>query len=149
MKIGKLTLIMIFGIVFFASCNNDDESNQVETLSGIWNLKNISGGFPGVDVDYENAIVTWEFVPENQKLIVNNSVINTGPQSVYLPVQNGNYNYIITESNGKTFIQIEGYEIHTNNEYGRYEINNSGELIIDQGEGINSSASDVFKLLFD
>jgi hypothetical protein len=149
MKIGKLTLIMILGIVFFTSCNNDDDSTQTENLNGTWNLKNVSGGFPGVDVDYENGIVTWQFVPESEKLIVVSSLINNGPQSAYLPLQSGDYNYTVTETNGKTFIEIEGFGIFDNGEYGRYEINNSGELKIDQGEGSEASADDVFILQFD
>jgi hypothetical protein len=149
MKIGKLTLIMILGIVFFTSCNNDDDSTQTENLNRTWNLKNVSGGFPGVDVDYENGIVTWQFVPESEKLIVVSSLINNGPQSAYLPLQNGDYNYTVTETNGKTFIEIEGFGIFDNGEYGRYEINNSGELKIDQGEGSEASADDVFILQFD
>jgi hypothetical protein len=149
MKIRKLSLLLILGLVFFTGCNNDDDSNQSETLNGIWNLKNISGGFPGADIDYENGIVTWEFIPENKNLIVTSSIINNGPQSVYLPIQSGNYTYSLTESNGKTFIQIEGYGMYPNGEYGKYEINNNGELIIDQGEGSNGSADDVFILLFD
>lgn len=149
MKIRILTLILISSAVFFTNCNSDDDSTQTETLIGNWNLKNVSGGFSGVDVDYENGIVIWQFVPDTKNLIVTSSVINNEPQRVYLPLQSGNYNYTITESNGKTFIQIEGFGIFNNGEYGRYEINNDGELIIDQGEGSEASANDVFILLFD
>jgi hypothetical protein len=116
MKIGKLTLIMILGIVFFTSCNNEDDSIQTTNLNGTWNLKNVSGGFPGIDVDYENGIVTWQFVPEFENLIVLSSLINNGPQSAYLPLQSGNYNYAVTETNGKTFIEIEGFGIFDNGE---------------------------------
>ncbi len=147
MKIGKLNLLFILGLIIFSSCN-DDNSNQSEILSGIWNLENVSGGFPGADIDYENGIVKWEFIPESQNLIVTNSVINNSSQSVYLPIQSGNYNYSLTESNGKTFIQIENFAIHTNGEYGSYIID-GGILTIDQGEGSESSASDVFILMFD
>ena len=148
MKIGKF-VTLILGIVFFTNCNNNDDLTQTENLNETWNLKNVSGGFPCVDIDYENGIVTWQFVSETESLIVVSSVINNGPQSVYLPLQSGNYNYTVTEANGKTFIGIEGFGIFDNGEYGRYEINNNGELIIDQGEGSEGSADDVFILQFD
>jgi len=149
MKTITLTLLLIFSAVFFTSCNNDDDSTQTETLNGLWNLKNVSGGFSWVDVDYESGIVSWQFVSETNNLIVTSSVINNGPQSIYLPLESGNYNYTLTESNGKIFIQIENFGIFNNGDYGRYEINENGELIIDQGEGSEASASDVFTLLFD
>ncbi|PCI11759.1 MAG: hypothetical protein COB73_01340 [Flavobacteriaceae bacterium] len=144
MKIRILTLLLSFSL--FLSCNNNDNSIQNETIIGIWNLKNVSGGFPGVDIDYENVL--WKFVSETNVLIVESSLINNGPQSVYLPLQSGNYNYSLTELNGKTFIIIEGFRIFNNGEYGRYKINDNN-LMIDQGEGSEANASDVFILQFE
>jgi len=149
MKIRILTLLLVLGFSFLSSCNNDDDSIQKETINGIWNLKNVNGGFPGVDVDYENGIVSWQFVSKTSTLIVESSLINTGPQSVYLPLQSGNYNYSLTESNGRTFIIIKDFGVFDNGEYGRYEVNDNGNLMIDQGEGSEANASDVFILLFE
>jgi hypothetical protein len=58
MRIRKLCLLIILSLVFFTNCNSDDASNQAETLNGIWNVKNISGGFAGIDDDYEAGLVT-------------------------------------------------------------------------------------------
>ncbi len=144
MKIRILALLL--GFSFFLSCNINDNPIQNETIIGIWNLKNVSGGFPGVDIDYEN--VFWQFVSETNVLIVESSLISNDPQSAYLPLQSGNYNYSLTELNGKTFIIIEDFGIYENEEYGRYEINDNN-LMIDQGEGSEASASDVFILQFE
>lgn len=93
--------------------------------------------------------MTWEFDSINRNLIVTSSILNNGLQSVYLPLQSGNYQYTIIEFNGKTYLKIDNLGIHTNGEYGNYTISQNGILTIDQGEGSESSASDVFVLTFN
>jgi hypothetical protein len=149
MKLRIFIVLLISSAIFFINCNSDDDSTQRESLNGTWNLKNVSGGFPGVDVDYKKGSVTWKFIQSSENLIVRSTLINNGPQSVNLPLQSGNYIYTLTESNDKTFIQIEGFGIYENGEYGRYEITPNGVLMIDQGEGSEASADDVFIILFD
>jgi hypothetical protein len=149
MKIGKLALLIVLGVICFTNCNNNDNDLTItENINGTWNLKNVSGGFSGVNVDYESEIVTWQFIPESKNIIVVNSLINNGPQSVYLPLQSGNYNYTISEINNKRFIKIEGFKIFDNGEYGKYEIKNN-ELVINQGEGSEANANDAFTLKFE
>lgn len=137
MKIGRLTLIMILGFVFFTSCNNDDDSNQEETLSGIWNVKNISGGFAGIDDDYEIGIITWTF--SNQMLTVEN---NENQGNIYSSFGSGTYNYSTSEINGVNYITIN------NTEYGGFtlSINN---LTINQNETTSGSGADGFILQFE
>lgn len=149
MKIGISALVVVLCFSFLSSCNSDDDSMQNEAINGIWNLKNVSGGFVGADIDYENGTVSWQFISETNTLIVESLITNTGPQSVYLPLQSGNYNYSLIKLNGRTFIVIEDFGIFDNGEYGRYQINENGVLMIDQGESSESSASDVFILLFE
>jgi hypothetical protein len=68
MKIGKLGRLMILGIVLFISCSKQDESTKLESRDGIWQVKNISGGFAGIDDEYETGVITWTF--NNQILTV-------------------------------------------------------------------------------
>lgn len=148
MKIRILILILISSAILFINCTNDDESIQVETIDGVWNLKNISGGFAGVDVGYENGIVTWEFNSKTETLTVNSSLINNGPQSAYLPLISGEYSFSLSELNGKRYVHIKDYGIHINGEYGSYLIQD-GILTINQSEGSESNVTDVFLLIFD
>lgn len=149
MKIRSLSSFLILGLVFFTSCSNDDDTTtQVESLDRIWNLSNVSGGFAGVDIDYEDGSVTWEFILENQLLIVTSSLTDDSPQSTFLPLQTGEYDFTTTEFDGRTFLQIEDFGIFNNGDYGRYQILN-GELIIDQSEGSEGGAADVFTLSFN
>tara|TARA_B110000902_G_C13712324_1_gene361775 strand:- start:55 stop:471 length:417 start_codon:yes stop_codon:yes gene_type:complete len=137
MKIGKLTLIMILGIVFFTNCNSDDDSNQAETLNGIWNVKNISGGFAGIDDEYDAGIITWTF--NNQVITIVN---NESQGNIYSGFESGTYNYSINEVNGNNYITIN------NAEYGGYalSINN---LTIDQNQTSSGSGADGFMLQFE
>jgi len=148
MKTKILTLLLVSSIILCTNCDDDNQSKQVETLNQTWDLKNVSGGIIGVDIEYETGTVIWEFDAENETLTVTSSLTNDGPQSFNLPLQTGSYKYSLTESNGKTFIRIENFGIHTNGEYGSYAMDN-GILTIDQQEGSESSANDVFVLLFE
>jgi len=137
MKIGRLILLMILGLVVFTNCNNDDDSNQEETLNGIWNVKNISGGISGIDDDYDNGIITWTF--NNQVLTIKN---NESQGNIYSGFESGTYNYSTNEVNGINYITIN------NAEYGGYtlSINN---LTINQNETSSGSGADFFMLQFE
>jgi hypothetical protein len=101
MKIGKLSLLIILSLVFFTNCNNDDDSNQTETLSGIWNLKNVSGGLQGINMDYNQGEVEWNFNLDTNTLTVENNIITTGPEDIYAGLDSGTYNFQV-EQNGET-----------------------------------------------
>ena len=91
MRIRKCPLLIILALVFFTSCNNDDDSIKVDALNGIWNLKNVNGGLQGVDIDYSEGEVYWNFNVENNTLIVENNIITTGPEDVYAGLDSGTY----------------------------------------------------------
>jgi hypothetical protein len=101
MKIGKLSFLIILSLVFLTSCSNDDDSNQTETLNGIWNLKNVSGGLQGINIDYSQGEVKWNFNLGNNTLIIENNIITTGPKDIYAGLDSGTYNIRI-EQNGNT-----------------------------------------------
>ncbi|REH43901.1 hypothetical protein C7448_1127 [Tenacibaculum gallaicum] len=148
MKIRISTLLLFLSATLFINCNSDNEIPQAETINGTWNLKNVNGGFTGVDVNYENETVTWQFNAKTETLTVKSTLINNGPQSTYLPLQSGTYNYYLSEANGKTFVHIKDFGIHTDDEYGSYSVQD-GVLIINQNEGFEGSAVDTFVLTFN
>jgi hypothetical protein len=92
----KLLFLLVFIPLVFAC--SDDESNQTETLNGIWNLKNVSGGLAGINIDYNQGDVKWSFNLENNTLIVENNIITTGPEDIYAGLESGTYNIEITQS---------------------------------------------------
>lgn len=101
MKSKILTLIVILSIVLFTNCSNDDDSNQTETINGIWNLKNVSGGLQGINIDYNEGDVKWDFNLENNTLVVENNILTTGPEDIYAGLDSGTYTIKI-EKNGET-----------------------------------------------
>jgi hypothetical protein len=137
MRIRKLCSLIILSLVFFTNCNSDDGSNQSETLNGIWNVKNISGGFAGIDDDYDAGIVTWTF--NNQVITIKN---NESQGNIYSGFESGTYTYSINEVNGNNYITIN------NAEYGgcTLSINN---LTIDQNQSSSGSGADGFMLQFE
>ncbi len=137
MKIRKLCLLIILSLVFFTNCNNDDDSNQAETLNGIWNVKNISGGIAGINDDYDIGMITWEF--DNQVLTIEN---NESQGNIYSGFESGTYNYSINEINGNNYI------ILNNDEFGGYTLS-VNNLTINQNETSSGSGADGFILQFE
>jgi len=110
MILKKLCLLMILSLMLFTSCSNDDDSNQTDTLNGIWNLKNVRGGFIGVDIDFNQGEVKWDFNLENNTLIVENNIMTTGPEDIYTGLDSGIYEIRIEENEDIESIFIDDVE---------------------------------------
>ncbi len=139
MKIRLLIILLTFGVFVFTSCNNDDDASPLEPLNGTWNLKNIVGGFAGIDDDYETGMVTWTFYTQNSTLQVEN---NTNQETIYSGFETGNYSYTSVQNNGNEYILIN------DEEYGGYLIDVDG-LVINQNEIQDGVGSDGFILKFE
>lgn len=136
MKIRKTLLALTLALVFFTSCSNNDDSTPVVTINGLWHVENISGGFAGIDDDYQNGEITWTFT--NQTLTVDNNA----PQSaLYSGLDTGTYAYSTSEIDGVTYINIDTME------FGGYSLSSTG-LIIDQNIISTGSGADGFILTF-
>ena len=59
----KSTFYILGLILVVLSCNSDDDvqQNTEPTLFGPWSLVNVSGGFAGVNDDFEIGTITWNF----------------------------------------------------------------------------------------
>ncbi len=64
---------------------------NLNQLSGTWTLITISGGFAGINENFQPNVITWQF-SENNQLI---TVINNNPptNAIYDGLPAGNYNY--------------------------------------------------------
>jgi hypothetical protein len=99
MKNILLPLLLISALVLTTSCKkDDDDTNQPATISGNWNLKNVSGGFAGIDIDYTAGQVIWNFNLETQILTVQNNIITIGPEDIYAGFESGTYDFEIQEN---------------------------------------------------
>lgn len=130
--------VMLFGLSIFMGCDKKNETPQMETLNGTWNLKNISGGFAGVDDDFETGLVTWTFdEPSSTLTVVNNS----SQEFIYSGYETGTYTYTIVEISGHEYMIIEGTE------HGKYLI--QGNLLtINENELQSGAGADGFVFEF-
>ena len=115
MKNLKLLLLLLY-IPIAASCNNDDDNNTPPpvntTLEGSWKLINISGGFQGMNQDFEEGLITWNFDESEGSL----TVVNNNPADVYDALGTGDYLYTVTpvesQSCGSTISVTQNLMIH-------------------------------------
>ncbi len=139
MKTKILALALILGIGFLG-CSNDDSnySTQEELINGTWNLKNLSGGFAGIDEDYETGSIIWTFDSQNQTIII----VNNNQESTSYIFESGTYNYSLLEINNESYIEIN------NEEYGGITFS-ANNLIIDQNKISDGTGADGFILHFE
>ena len=94
----RLSLVVLVITVFACKKSIDTPSNEI-TLKGNWNMKNVSGGIIGLNLDYNPGEVIWIFNITTNKLSVTNNIISTGPKSIYARYQTGTYDYYTTTLN--------------------------------------------------
>jgi len=130
------TIFYVFVLALFSvSCNNNDDSmeNTDTTLAGSWSLVNASGGFAGVNDDFEVGLITWDFNHNNLELTVTNA--NTA-NVIFDGLPSGTYNYVFTTTGEDVSLVINSI---------RYDLTtlSSSELVLDEGV-----AADGFLLTF-
>ncbi|WP_438963192.1 hypothetical protein [Nonlabens sp.] len=102
MKSIKLIFLLCFAFLIFASCNSDDDqTNSTTTINGTWHLKNVRGGFVGINIDYSRGEVIYDFNLSNNTVDITNNILTTGPQDIYAGLDSGTYPIRI-EQNGNT-----------------------------------------------
>lgn len=109
MKILKLGLVTL-SLVLFTNCNKDDDSTQAEILNGVWNLNKVWGGLQGINIDYNEGEVKWEFNLNNNTLTVVNNIMTTGPEDIYAGLESGTYNIQIKQSGESEKLYIDNNE---------------------------------------
>ncbi|MEN8816416.1 MAG: hypothetical protein ABF274_06040 [Nonlabens sp.] len=100
MKYIKLSLLICVTFLLFPSCNNDDDNtNSSTTINGTWHLKNVRGGFVGINIDYNRGEVIYDFNLNNNTVDITNNILTTGPEDIYAGLDSGTYSIRI-EQNG-------------------------------------------------
>ena len=139
MNFKNLISILFFGLLLLTGCTEEaDIVPQDQSLNGTWNLKNLSGGFAGINENYSNGTITWTFNSQNQNIVI----VNNNEASTQFIYASGTYNYSIIEINNQKYLQID------NGEYGGLNISNNN-LVIDQDIISNGVGADGFILNFE
>ena len=131
---SKILVLLVVGFCgVIASCN-DDDSTQPSTINATWNLKNISGGLAGINDDYNQEIIKWNFDSQALTLTVEN---NNSQNIIYDGFESGVYSYSILESGRNSYLIIE------DKEFGGYTLTENN-LKIDQNKTSTGSGADGF-----
>lgn len=100
---ASILILLIF--TTFSSCNSDDDSNST-TISGKWNMTQISGGLIGIDNTFNKGEITWTFDEVTQGLMIVNNSTND-----YTVFDSGNYTYTIQNEEGYDSILINNINL--------------------------------------
>ncbi len=83
---------LVFSIILISCSNDDDSDNRSVSIQGEWNLVNVTGGFAGVNQDFEKGTIIWNFDESAMTVSVTNNNTITG---VYDGLSSGSYDYSI------------------------------------------------------
>ncbi len=133
---GNLMLYVFSTVLLLVGCNTSDDTGK-DPINGVWDLRNISGGFAGINDDYPPGIITWSFSKKNSVLTVIN---NNGTNTIYDGFESGKYPYSILQIDKVLYLEIDG------NEFGGLVISQN-ELVIDQNICVSGNGVDGFVLL--
>ena len=120
-----LLYILLFAIT--VGCSNDDDTSDPDIsssgLNGTWNLVNVLGGFVGIDHDFENGVIIWDFDENNNTVnITNNNTDNT----IYDVLPTGTYTYSLVDIQGNQELVVGDRNL------GNLEINDSEFTVNEQ-----------------
>ena len=84
--------ILLILIILIGCSTGDDTNNRSVSLQGAWNLVNVTGGFAGVDQDFDKGTIIWNFNESDAMVEITNNNTVTG---VYDGFPSGTYTYSI------------------------------------------------------
>jgi hypothetical protein len=102
----KLSLAVLVITAFACKKTIETPPNEI-TLNGNWNMKNVSGGLMGLNLDYNPGEVIWNFNTSTNELLVTNNILTTGPKSIYARFQSGTYNYFTIANNSMEQLYVD------------------------------------------
>jgi hypothetical protein len=117
----KFVVLLFAAVLVLSGCDDDETLPQEPTINGTWHLKNVSGGFAGVDEDFSRGEVIWTFDEESSVLTVENNSKET-----FIGLASGVYSYSVSEVEGDEVLFID------EGEFGILTIAKT-EMAIDQG----------------
>lgn len=138
----KRNFLIAFSFLFIlTSCslndaNNNDEAQEV--ILSFWHLRETSGGFAGVNDQFELDTVVWFFDETNGTVTIENNNTDDTKQDA---LDSGTYTYSIITGDIGLFIIVDG------NELGEITIDQTN-FVIDQNNTSGGVAADGFVYTF-
>lgn len=131
----KSFMLLLIAVFLFTNCTKEEEPGNLNALEGTWSLIKKTGGFAGLDCNYQENLIVWTF-GESSLEIVNND--NSG--TICSGSLTGTFTYSILESEGEQFLQLDGQES------GGITLTGD-EMVIDQNKFSQGSGADGFVLM--
>ncbi|MDL5513473.1 hypothetical protein QSE00_16725 [Arenibacter sp. M-2] len=136
MKVYGLIRFLVL-IFVLHGCSTESTPEKKDKVSGTWNLMNVSGGFAGVDEDFEKGKIIWEFDTKDGTLLVTN---NDESGALYNGLPTGTYAYSILQGKDQDYLQLNDKEV------GGIDVAKS-QLVLDQNNTSSGSGADGFVLV--
>ncbi|MCK0144279.1 hypothetical protein MWU78_01290 [Arenibacter sp. F26102] len=138
MKVHGIILSLGILLVLLGCTTENSHGNEV-LVRGSWNLTNVSGGFAGVDDDFEKGKIVWEFDAKADTLMVVN---NDESNSIYNGLPTATYTYSVLQEKDKFYLVVNDKEI------GGITVGET-KLLLDQNSTTFGSGADGFILVFE
>ncbi|WMI68840.1 hypothetical protein [Mangrovimonas sp. YM274] len=100
----QLLIALLFFSSLYSCCNSDDDNANTNNLEGSWNLVRVTGGFAGVDDEFEPGLIIWDFNTSNTTITVTN---NHTENTIYDGLPTGTYNYNLSTTEEGEYITVE------------------------------------------
>ncbi len=126
MKSRILLFVVLVSLIGVSSCKKNDPGTSPNTYYGAWQLKNVSGGLMGINLNYTTGEVIWSFDENTSKLTVINNIISTGSKSIFARLATGTYTFSISKNGKRKNLFVD------NVDFGTIHVNN-GVLLLDEG----------------
>ena len=132
----KIKLLIVLCCAFvFTNCSLSNDSETPQNYKKSWHLINVSGGFAGVNENFELETIIWSFDEPTAKLTVVN---NNSDDTIQDGLASGAYDYSIDiAEDGKSYITIDA------NELGLLTVNQTG-MFIDENMMSTGTGADGF-----
>ncbi|ASO05052.1 hypothetical protein [Arenibacter algicola] len=131
-------LMLFLGLILvFTGCSTDNAHEKNDKLGGTWSLINVSGGFAGIDEDFEKEAIVWKFDTKDGTLIVAN---NDGSNAINNGLPTGTYTYSVLQEKDLFYLEVNDKEI------GEIVIDKS-QLVLDQNSTTMGNGADGFVMV--
>jgi len=133
--------LLLFYVCLLTNCSLDNRKtidNQEVTIIQ-WHLINVTGGFAGVDHDFEMGDIIWRFDNVNSALSVEN---NNTDDTLEDSLDTGTYDQYFFEEDDKLFLFID------NNDYGLIIISEDDQIFT-LNQNITSSGNGADGFIYE
>ena len=135
----RVIIISLGLMLVLLGCTNDNTHGNEDVVRGSWSLINVSGGFAGVDDNFEKGKIVWKFDAKGETLVVVN---NDDSNLIYNGLPTGTYAYSVLQEKDKLYLFVNDKEV------GGILVAET-KLVLDQNITTSGNGADGFVLVLE